>query len=250
MKILAICGSPHKGNCYSVLNFIKENYPAINLNILMLNDVNLEQCRGCYVCVQRGEEKCPLEDDRDMIIKDMLATDGVIFATPVYVNHISALMKHFIDRLGFMAHRPCFFGKYALVMAVCAGFGADKANDYMRGIFSVFGFKIVSSLELKIATKTEKEKTYTHKQTIKAFDTFISRIQKGQNDTLKPTLLQLIYFNIFKSLSELTKKTNGADYEFYKDKTDFIYDTKVNLSKNMLAKSIAKKEVRKIMMNR
>ena len=250
MKILAICGSPRKGNCYSILNSIKENYPTIDFKLLMLNEVDLKMCKGCYGCVLNGEEFCPLKDDRDMIIQEMLAADGVVFASPVYVNHISALMKHFIDRLGFVAHRPCFFGKYAMVMAVCAGFGADKANDYMSGIFSVFGYTVVSSLELKIAAKTEKEKTYNHEKTIKAFDTFISGIQNGQKGSLKPTLLQLIYFNIFRSISELTKKTNRADYEFYKDKADFIYDTKRNFFKNMLAKRIAKKEVRKIMMNR
>ena len=74
----------------------------------MLNEVNLEQCLGCYVCVLLGEEKCPLKDDRDMIIKEMLDADGIVFASPVNVNHISAIMKHFIGRLGYEAHRPRF----------------------------------------------------------------------------------------------------------------------------------------------
>ena len=112
MKILAICGSPHRGNTYSVLNTIKENYPTIDYKLLMLNEVNLEPCRGCYVCVLRGEEKCPLKDDRDMIIKEILDADGVVFASPVYVNFISALMKGFMERLGFFSHRPRFFDKY------------------------------------------------------------------------------------------------------------------------------------------
>jgi len=250
MKILAICGSPHKGNSYSVLNSIKDNYPSIDFKIMLLNEMNLEQCRGCYSCCLRGEDKCPLKDDRDKIIEEMLKADGVVFATPVYVNHISALMKHFIDRIGYFAHRPRFFGKYAMVMSVCSGFGADKANDYMSGIFSVFGFAVVSSLELKVATKTDIEKTYNHEQTIKAFNIFIDRIEKDQGEMPVPTLLQLIYFNIFRSLSVITKKTNSADYEYYKDKVGFNYDVKINFFKKMLAQWIAGKEVKKIMMNR
>jgi len=78
MKILAICGSHHKGNCYSILNTIKENYPTIDYKLMMLNEVNLEQCRGCYVCIAKGEQYCPLKDDRDMIIKEMLDADGVV----------------------------------------------------------------------------------------------------------------------------------------------------------------------------
>jgi multimeric flavodoxin WrbA len=250
MKILAICGSPHKGNSYSILQTIKENYPSVDFKIMMIKDMNLEQCRGCYSCCLRGEDKCPLKDDRDMIIRDMQEADGVLFATPVFVNHISYLMKHFIDRLGFFAHRPAFFGKYAMVMSVCSGFGADKANDYMSGIFSVFGFAVVSALELKVAARTETENAYNHAQTINAFNTFLERINKDQGKMPTPTLLQLIYFNIFRSLSMITQKTNKADYEFYRDKKDFIYHIEINWLKNIVAKWIARKEVKKIMMNR
>ena len=240
MKILAICGSPHRGNCYSVLNTIKEDYPNIDYKLLMLNEVNLEQCRGCYACIARGEENCPLKDDRDMIIKEMLDADGVVFASPVHVNHITALMKHFIGRLGFMSHRPRFFDKYAMVMAVCGMFGAKEANEYMNDIFSSFGFNVVSSLELAISAKTEKEKTYNHKKTVEAFDTFITRIEKGQRNT--PTLRLVIMFYIFKSISELNKEYFKADYQYYKDKTDSPYG--INFFKKMLAKRIVRKMIR------
>lgn len=250
MKILAICGSPHKGNSYNVLSSINDNYPHVDFKIMMLKDLNLEQCQGCYSCVLRGEENCLLQDDRNIILDAMMAADGVLFATPVHVNHISTLMKQFIDRIGFIAHRPQFFGKSAMVMSVCAGFGSDKANEYMSGIFSVFGFKIVSSLELRIAAKTEKEKTYNEEQIRIAFNRFISGIQKGLRNGIQPSLTQLIYFNVFKSISEKTQKTNRADYEFYKDKNGFVVDTKINPLKNLIAKRIANNEVKKIMMNR
>lgn len=250
MKILAICGSPHKGNCYSVLNSIKENYSNIDFKLLMLNEVKLGECRGCYVCFLKGEENCPLKDDRNMIIKEMLDADGTVFASPVYTNHITALMKKFIDRLGYVAHRPCFFDKYAMVMAICAGFGAKEANKYMNGIFSVFGFNVVSSLELQIATKSEKEKRYTHEKTVEAFDTFITGIKEGQKKPPSPTITQLVYFNVFKSISEWNKKAGIADFQFYKDKTDYFYDTKINFFKKMLAKRISGRIIKKMKKNR
>lgn len=245
MKILAICGSPHKGNCYSVLNTIKENYPTIDYKLLMLHEANLEQCRGCYVCVLKGEKNCPLKDDRDMIIKEILDADGIVFASPVNVNHISTLMKKFIDRLGYEAHRPRFYDKYAMVMAICGGFGAKEANKYMNGIFTSFGFSVVSSLELQISTKSDEEKIYNHEKTVKAFNTFITRIKKGQRNA--PTLRQIIMFNLFKSISELAKERFEADYQYYKDKTNFFYDRKLNFFKKMLAKRIVRNEIRKIM---
>ena len=246
MKILAICGSPHKGNCYYVLNSIQENFPSIDLKILMLSELNLEQCKGCYVCIARGEELCPLKDDRDMILEEMAAADGIILASPVHVNHISAIMKHFIGRIGFLGHRPRFFDKYVMVMSVGSGFGADKANEYMSGIFSVSGLNVVSSLELYIATKEERDTPANRDKTIKAVNKFIDEINKGQGKLPSPTMLKLIYFHIFKAISELNQKECPADYEFYKDKKDYVYETKINPVKKLIAKMIARKEIAKI----
>jgi multimeric flavodoxin WrbA len=61
----------------------------------------------------KGEEFCPLKDDRDVMIEKMTASDGVVFATPNYSFQVSALMKIFLDRLGFVFHRPRFFDSIA-----------------------------------------------------------------------------------------------------------------------------------------
>ena len=212
----------------------------------MLKDMNLEPCRGCYVCVLKGEDKCPLKDDRDMTLQEIAEADGVVFATPVYVNHISGLMKHFFDRLGYIAHRPQYYDKYAMVMAICAGFGAKEANDYMEGVLSVFGFNVVSSLELKVMTKTEREREHNLDLTKKALNTLISGILEGRKSKPSPTLTQAIYFNIFKYISELNKEQGKADYEFYRDKTEFACDAKIGFFKKFLAKRIAKKFMKKM----
>ena len=245
MKILAICGSPHKGNTYSVLNSIQEDYPDIDYKILMLSELIRERCRGCYACIALGAEKCPLKDERDMIVAEMLAADGIIFASSVNVNNITALMKEFMGRLGYETHRPRFFDKYAMVMAVCGGFGAKEANEYMSGIFATTGLNVVSSLELQVATKSEEEQKYNHEKANAAFNKFIASIEEGKRN--KPTMTQLVMFNLLKSISELAKEYFQADYQYYKDKTDFYYDTKLNPFKNTLAKRIAKKEIKKML---
>jgi len=131
MKILAICGSPRKGNTYSILNSIKDRHPDIEFEIIRLSEINFELCKGCYSCVKRGEDRCPIKDDRDMLIKEMLEADGIILASPVYSHMISASLKNFFDRLGFYAHRPKFFDKYALSLVTCSGYGAEDALKYM-----------------------------------------------------------------------------------------------------------------------
>ena len=252
MRILQICGSPKRGNNYAMLNFMQEQFPDIDFKLLMLGELDLQQCKGCYVCIARGEEFCPLKDDRDMIIGEIEAADGIILATPVHVNHVSALMKHFIGRVGFLGHRPRHFDKYLMPMAIGGGFGTDEAIKHMSGIFSVLGFNIVSSLELYISAKEEREKPANKEKTITAVNNFIKGIEKGKEKEHlpEPTLLKLIYFNILKAVGEVNKKEGPADYEYYKDKTDFFYTTKINPFKKMIAKRISGREIAKMMKDR
>ena len=241
MKILAICGSPRRGNTYSALNSIKENYPHIDYKVLMLNELNFELCRGCYTCVLRGEDKCPLKDDRDMVIKEMFDADGTVFASPVYAHMISATMKNFFDRLSYYAHRPRFFDNYAMTIVTCSGYGAEEAIKYMDKMLGVFGFNLVPPLELQFQPgKTpEKNKTENLSKTIEAFNTLIARIEKGERD--KPSLGMLIPFKVFKYVSEVGKDVMKADYEYYMDKTDFYYDVKIPFYKKMITQKVVKK---------
>ena len=248
MKILAICGSPRKGETYKILNSIKEKYTDIDYELLMLKDNNLKDCYGCYTCINRGPDKCPLKDDRDKILKKMEEADGVIFATPTHTRHISALMKKFMDKFGYLAHRPYFFDSYAMFIATCKGFGADFATDYMSSNIGQYGFNVVSSLNLYISTKSDEEIKYNKEQTFQAFDNFISEINKGER--YKPKFGDIVYFNIFKAISELNKKEGIADYEYYKDKTDYYYDIRLPLFQKKFANWIAEKEIKKFTANK
>ena len=250
MKILAICGSPKKGNTYSALNFIKDKYPEIDFKILMLKDVSLQPCLGCYVCVKLGEEKCPLKDDREKIVKEMMEADGVLFSSPVYTMMITSLMKNFFERVGYIDHRPIFYGKHAMLMAVCAGFGADEANEYMGGMCSIFGFSIASSVELKVASKSKNEKEYNNKLTAEAFESFVQTIKENQGRAPSISLTQLIYYNVFRTLSQLQKDAYKADYKFYKEKTDVPGNAKVNVFKKMFANFMTGRIIKNMMKNR
>ena len=248
MKILAICGSPRKGGTFKVLNSIKDEFPDIDYEILMLKDMNMKDCLGCYACINRGPENCPLQDDRDVILRKMEEADGVIFATPTNTRHVTVLMKKFMDKLGYIAHRPYFFDKYAMFVSTCKGFGADLANEYMSSNIGQYGFNVVSSLDLYVSTKSEAETKYNQDQMVQEFKKLISAIQSGER--IKPKLGDLVYFHIFKAISELNKKEGIADYEYYKDKTGYYYDVEVPFYKKRFAKWIAGREIKKFVANK
>lgn len=247
IKIVAICGSPHRGNTYNILSMLKQSKPEIDFSILMLSELDLQDCFGCYSCINNGEDTCPHKDDRDLIIDAMKNADGTIFASPTYARTLSALMKKFVERTSYMAHRPVFFGKHAMALATCAGFGADLTAKYLTENFTQYGFSFVPSVELMVARKTEDETNRNRIQATKAYEKLISAI-KAQGK-VEPTFAQLVYFNIFKSISKWNKLKGRADYQFYKDKKDYYYDIKIPLLKNKLVKWIAGKEIKKMKAN-
>lgn len=248
LKIVAICGSPHKGNTYNILKVLKQSYSEIDFKILMLSELNLTDCLACYSCINTGEENCPLKDDRDLIIDAMKEADGTIFASPTYARTISALMKKFVERTSYIAHRPIFFGKYALALTTCGGFGGDLTCKYLNENFTQYGYNFVSSVELMVSTKSETETAFNAKKALNEYEKLIHAIKS--HEKFEPSLGQLVYFNIFKSISELNKTKGWADYNFYRDKKDFYFDIKIPFVKNKMAKWIAGKELKKLKANK
>jgi len=151
LKVLAIMGSPRKpGNTYRITKMVEERMKArgdVEFEYVFLKDVNLGMCRGCRLCMEKGEELCPLKDDRAMLEQKMLGADGVIFASPTYVGNVTGLMKNFIDRFAYACHRHRFF-KNAMVLTTSGGGGAG----FMLMAFSIAvestGFKVASKLSV------------------------------------------------------------------------------------------------------
>ena len=115
---------------------------------------------------------------------------------------------------------------------------------------SIFGFSIASKVELKIASKSEKETEYTQKQTAEAFERFIARIKETKDQPPSITLTQLIYYNVFRRLSQMQKDMYKADYAFYKDKPDVPGGASVNPFKKMVANYMVGRITKNMMKNR
>jgi multimeric flavodoxin WrbA len=68
MKILAIMGSRRKnGTGTKVAREIEEGMRQkgeVSFEYLYLRDMHLLPCRGCFQCISRGVQHCPLNDDR------------------------------------------------------------------------------------------------------------------------------------------------------------------------------------------
>ncbi len=106
MKILAI-NSSHRGkNGFTqvLIDQIKDGAIAAKADFetVILADHKLNQCLGCEVChTEKSYLKCVYDnkDDVKTILQKMAGANIIIYATPIYVFNMSALMKKFIDRL-------------------------------------------------------------------------------------------------------------------------------------------------------
>jgi multimeric flavodoxin WrbA len=64
MKVTAFVGSARKRHTYNAtalfLNYLQQNRD-IEYEIISLNDYHLEVCKGCKLCLDKGEKLCPLK---------------------------------------------------------------------------------------------------------------------------------------------------------------------------------------------
>lgn len=141
--VTALVGSPRQersGTRRLVADFVElvaRRFPEIETDYVTLGADAVAPCRGCFGCSATGV--CQIGDDLAAIQAKLLAADLIVLASPVYVCHVSAQMKAFIDRSFVWAHALSLFGKPALT-AVTAAFGDMRpAESYLTSIACAFG---------------------------------------------------------------------------------------------------------------
>jgi len=95
-------GSPRlNGNTAELLKpFIAELKESGNeVSRFNLSEKDVRPCKGCYACQQvSGRYGCIQDDDVTEIMDEIIASDCVVFATPIYSWYCTAPMKALLDR--------------------------------------------------------------------------------------------------------------------------------------------------------
>lgn len=103
MRITAFNSSPRKdrGNTHvMVREFLAGAREAgAEVENVFLCDHEIKPCTGCYSCWTATPGRCRLTDDMAGLLAKFLASDTVVFASPVYVDNVTGPMKMFMDRL-------------------------------------------------------------------------------------------------------------------------------------------------------
>jgi multimeric flavodoxin WrbA len=135
MRVIAISGSPRVGgNTDTALNMVLEaaKEGGAEVELIRLADYELRPCDACGSCSKT--RNCIIDDDGEKIYQMIMASDGVIIGSPSYFQGITAQMKTFIDRIGYLAlarGRKDFMGKVGGVVGVARRSGLANTCSQM-----------------------------------------------------------------------------------------------------------------------
>jgi multimeric flavodoxin WrbA len=238
-KVTAFVSGANKGNTYKAVVQFLNNLQAlgdVEVEIVPLNNYKLGFCRGCRVCFEKGEEFCPLKDDRDVLMAKIAESDGVVFATPNYSFQLSGIMKAFLDRFGYAFHRPRYFGK-AFTSIVTQGFhGGDKIVDYLDFVGTYLGFSTVKGASLTtLIPVTEKDQQKIDRALAKQSKRFYTMLANPVYPV--PTLEKLMIFRMGRTSMFQMLDDRSLDYRYYADKgwfkSDYYYPTRLGVLKKV-----------------
>ena len=145
MQITTLLGSAKKkGNTATVLGWVEEDLKLQGHAVerIYLNNKSIGGCLGCAKCRENPDEiACVQKDDAIDILEQMISSEVVLFASPIYFWGFSAQIKALIDRgysLVTNYHKP---GHTSLMEGKRIGLlvtGADAYKDNAEGMFTAF----------------------------------------------------------------------------------------------------------------
>ncbi|PKM90980.1 MAG: NADPH-dependent FMN reductase [Firmicutes bacterium HGW-Firmicutes-12] len=248
MKVLVIIGSPRThGRTYKIVKMFEEYlniYGVIETEYLYLRDLNIQSCRGCGICLERGEEYCPLKDDKTVIFDKMSSSDGVIIAVPNYSLQIPAITKNLFDRLSYVFHRPCFFHIAWVPIVTEGAFGYKEILKYLNTVGEFWGFNICRGVGFTMPNyEVNVDNTdIMNKKIGEAAKRFYEKMVGLKSPS--PNLKKLVIFRFVRTLHSFKTNKEYRDYQYYKERgwfnSVYYYDVKLSLPKRMIGALIDK----------
>lgn len=107
MKVIAINGSPRrKANTASLLNEALRGAESVGAEteLIHLYDLTYKGCISCFGCKRKGRKLCHcyMKDELSPVLEKVLSADVLLLGSPIYEGEITAQMRGFLERLGFI----------------------------------------------------------------------------------------------------------------------------------------------------
>ena len=103
MKIVIVNSSPktNQSNTHVIVEAFSRGAVTAGAEVenIFLAKYNIKPCSACLSCWFKTPGKCVLNDDAEMILNRMTDAELLVFATPLYVDNVSGIMKLLMDRM-------------------------------------------------------------------------------------------------------------------------------------------------------
>jgi len=214
MKILLISSSPRKKSSQTFAlakEVVKGFGSSAKTEVIHLCDYKIEFCRHCEAC-HKKIMSCPIKDDVNSILKKALSADGIILATPNYINQITASMKALLERASHFIHCKRLLEKY-IVGVVSSGSGYDQdVLNYIRHYAHTCGAQYSGGISSRASDLNEK--IGKARQLGKKFFQDIKN-KKEYSDQIKIIEEGKAYF---KKIIQLRKNEWREEYKYWQEK--------------------------------
>jgi multimeric flavodoxin WrbA len=142
MKILVLNGSPHRdGATADMVKAFTRGAEEAGHSVVRF-DVAFMNIRGCMACDScRNIEKgvCVQQDDMQEIYPEILSSDMIVFASPIYYFTLSAQLQAVIHRT-YSVDIPANVKKVALIMSSGSKYVYGAAiTEYFQSIVEYWG---------------------------------------------------------------------------------------------------------------
>lgn len=136
MKILAISGSPRKGETTDKV--IEEVLDGVECEteFIRLAPLKIAPCKACLACIE--DNVCKVKDDMQPLRRKIMEADGYIIGAPNYFAMMNGITHNFLERLCQFRHRSCrlLAGKQAVVVST----GGIQPEIPARQIERIFNY--------------------------------------------------------------------------------------------------------------
>ena len=212
-NILVIMGSPRKGDTWKAVERFEvemAKHGPVQFEYLALRELGLRDCLGCHNCILKGENKCQEREKVQMLVEKIQAADGIILASPVYNQHITALLKKCMDYMTYLWHRPTFFGKRFIGISSGGGMFGDVFK-YLNDNVEAWGGTWAGELGVPhYEALTDSFRKKTDASVVKMARVFYQAT--GDKTMPAPSLGRLMWFQMWRLTASVCRESNPVDF--------------------------------------
>jgi multimeric flavodoxin WrbA len=139
----------------------------------------------------------------------MLYSDGIVFASPVYIDSVSAQLKALFDRTSHFIHCQRLTGKYTCGIVTSGSGKGEMVLEYIKHYSNTIGAQYTGGINIKVPLKEED-----FEKTVKLSDDFIDSIKEKRKFNEQ---MEIIEKNkeYFKNLVLKRKEEWTYEYEYW-----------------------------------